>query len=331
VGATIQHIEIYLPEKVLTNEELALQLPGWDPVEIYEKVGIKQRHITAPGETALDLAQKVCEKLFENWGRPPVDFMMLCTQSPDHFLPSSSCLLQKRLNMPDSVGAFDFALGCSGFVYGLATAKGLIAGGLASTILLVTAETLSKHIHPKDKANRSLAGDAAAATIITRTDEENIQDFVLGTDGNEKDMIVPYGACRHPYDVNAEEYTDINGNVRSNNHYYMNGHEVFNFTMKKVPSLVSEVMARNNLTIDTVDYFIFHQANKFIIDHLRKMSKIPSEKFYLNMENTGNTSSCTIPIALKDALERKLIKKGDKVLLAGFGIGYSWAGTIITI
>jgi 3-oxoacyl-[acyl-carrier-protein] synthase-3 len=331
MGATIQHIEIHLPDKILTNEELATQLPGWDPEEIYQKVGIKQRHISGDHETALDMAQKVCEKLFLSYDKEQIDFILLCTQSPDHFLPTSACLLQKRLGMPDTVGALDFSLGCSGFVYGLATAKGLIAGGLASTVLLVTAETLSKHIHPRDKANRSLAGDAATACIIVKSDDDHIGEFVLGTEGNDKDMIVPNGACRHRYEVNPVEFTDKNGNIRTNNHYFMNGHEVFNFTMKKVPLLVNEVMAKNHLTLDTVDYFVFHQANKFIIDHLRKMSKIPSEKFYLNMENTGNTSSCTIPIALHDALGRKMIKKNDKVLLAGFGIGYSWAGTVITI
>ncbi len=331
MGATIQHITVFLPEQVLTNEDLALQLPGWHPEDIYQKVGIRQRHITGEHETALDMAQKVCEKLFESYDRQQVDFILLCTQSPDHFLPTSACLLQKRLGLSTSVGALDFALGCSGYVYGLATAKGLLAGGLASTVLLVTAETLSKHIHPRDKANRSLAGDAATASIITLSDDNHIGEFVLGTEGNDRDMIVPNGACRHPYEMNPAEYTDKNGNVRTDNHYFINGHEVFNFTMKKVPVLVKAVMAKNNLTMNTVDYFVFHQANKFIIDHLRKMSGIPSEKFYLNMENTGNTSSCTIPIALRDALDRHLIKKNDRVLLAGFGIGYSWAGTVITI
>lgn len=331
MGAKIEHIEVYLPEKVLTNDELAHILPGWDASEILEKVGIRQRHITGENETALDLAEKVCRQIFQKYDKSDFDFILMCTQSPDYFLPTSSCMLQKRLEIQDSVGAFDFGLGCSGFVYGLATSKGLIEGGLASTVLLITAETLSKHIHPRDRANRSLAGDAATASVIRRSDQDHIWDFILGTDGNEKDMIVPNGACRKPWELNPVEFTDKNGNVRTNNHYYMNGHEVFNFTMKKVPPLVRQTLKKNNLTMDQVDYFIFHQANKFIIEHLRNMSGIPHDKFYVNMENTGNTSSNTIPIAIRDALDHKLIKEGDKVLLAGFGIGYSWAGTVITI
>jgi len=331
MGCRIGPIETYLPEGVLTNEDLVSQLPGWEADDIYAKIGIRQRHVTAEDEMALDLAEKACLRLLEHVDRDSIDFLLLCTQSPDHFMPTSACLLQKRLGLRNETGALDFALGCSGFVYGLATAKGLIEGGLAENVLLVTAETMTKHIHPKDRANRSLAGDAATAVIITRSDDEAVLEFVLGTDGNESDMIVPNGASRNPWQENPEEITDSNGNVRTSNHYYMNGHEVFNFTMKKVPALVKEVLHRNGVALDEVDYFIFHQANKFIIEHLRKMSGIPAEKFYINMENTGNTSSNTIPIALKDALERELVKPGDRILLAGFGIGYSWAGTIIQL
>jgi 3-oxoacyl-[acyl-carrier-protein] synthase-3 len=279
----------------------------------------------------LDLGEQACRKLFQKYDPAQIDFLLLCTQSPDYFMPTSACLLQKRLGLKNGTGALDFALGCSGFVYGLATAKGLIEAGLADTVLLVTAETLTKHIHPKDRANRSLAGDASTATIIQRDPVNGVFEFVVGTDGNEIDMIVPNGASRHKYEAHPDEIVDNNGNIRTSNHYYMNGHEVFNFTMKKVPLLVREVLRKNETTMDNTEFFIFHQANKFIIEHLRKMSGIPEEKFYVNMEMTGNTSSNTIPIALRDSLDRSLIRKGDRVLLAGFGIGYSWAGTIIQI
>jgi len=331
MGCKIDDIEIFLPEKVLTNEELVHQLPGWEAGDIYDKIGIRQRHVTAEKETALDIGEQACRKLFANYDPGQVDFLMMCTQSPDHFMPTSACLLQKRLGLRSSTGALDFSLGCSGFVYGLATAKGMIEAGIADNVLLVTAETPTKHIHPRDRANRSLAGDAAAATIIRRHPSNQVFDFVVGTDGNETDMIVPNGGSRHPWEARPEEIIDKSGNVRTANNYFMNGHEVFNFTMKKVPLLVREILRKNGRSIKQIDYFIFHQANKFIIEHLRKMSGIPEEKFYINMEMTGNTSSCTIPIALRDATDRMLIKPGDQVLLAGFGIGYSWAGTIIEI
>lgn len=331
MGCKIGPIEVYLPENVLTNDMLAMELPGWDPEDIYAKIGIRQRHVAAEGETALDLGEKACRKLFSHHDPAGIDLLLFCTQSPDHFVPNCASLLHERLGLAARAGALDFALGCSGFVYGLATAKGLIEAGVAEKILLVNAETMTKHIYPGDRANRSLAGDAATAVIIAADPDHHILEFALGTDGNENDIVAPCGGMRRPWEQNPTEVTDASGNVRTSNHYYMNGHEVFNFTMKKVPILVREVLRRNNTSLAEVDFVIFHQANRFIIEHLRKMSSIPAEKFYINMEMTGNTSSCTIPIALKDSLDRGLVRQGDSILIAGFGIGYSWAGTIIKV
>jgi 3-oxoacyl-[acyl-carrier-protein] synthase III len=330
--AKINKIEYYLPEKILDNNHLANEFPGWNAQQIEEKVGIKERRIVAENETALDLAFKASEKVLKDFNKDDIDFIILCTQSPDYFLPTSACILQDKLNLSNNIGAFDFNLGCSGFVYGLALSKGLISIGAAKNILFVTAETYSKHIHPKDRSNRTIFGDGAAASIISTSEKENILNFELGTDGKGKNnLIVPNGGLRNKIESPPVEWIDDSGNFRSNNHLYMNGPEIFNFTIASVPDLVKNVLAKNNLTIEDVDYVIFHQANKYILDYLCKKIKIHAEKFYNNMLFTGNTVSSTIPIAIKDCLDNKIIKQGHKVMLVGFGVGYSWGATIITI
>ena len=332
MGVKIANIEYYLPEKVVTNDQLAEQFPDWSSEKIEKKVGIREKHIVKEDETALDLALKAAEKVLKNYNKEKIDFLLFCTQSPEYYLPSGACILQDRLGLNKNIGAFDYNLGCSGFVYGLALAKSLINSNIATNILLITSETYTKHIHPKDKSNRTIFGDAAAATLIEKSEEEHIGEFILGTDGGGyKNLIVPNGGLRNRYDPNAKQINDGSGSIRTDNTLYMNGPEIFNFTIKAVPKVVAETLVKNNITLDDLDYVIFHQANKYMNEYLRKKINIPKEKFYLNLLHTGNTVSATIPIAIKDALDNKLIKKEDKVLLVGFGVGYSWGGTIITI
>lgn len=328
----ISKIAFSVPANELSNEALHNIFPNFEPDKIEGKIGIKVRHVVSKNETALDLALEASEKVLEGYDRKTIDFLVLCTQSPDYYLPTSACILQDKLGLGTNAGAFDFNLGCSGYIYGLAICKGLISAGIASNILLVMSETYSKHINENDFANRSIFGDGAAATIIERTDEEHVLDFVLGTDGKGmNNLIIPNGGLRNKYDSNAELKTDESGNSRTDNDLYMNGPEIFNFTIKSIPSLISQVLDKNNMDFESVDYFIFHQANKYMLDYLRKKIKIPVEKFYSNMLNTGNTVSATIPIAIKDCLDNNIIKSGDKVLLCGFGVGYSYGATIIKI
>lgn len=330
MGAKISKIEYYLPEKILTNQELSDQFPDWTPEKIEEKIGVRERHIVYENETALDLAVKVSEKLLSNEDKNTIDFIILCTQSPDYFLPTSACILQYKLGLKKNIGAFDFNLGCSGYVYGLSIAKGLIYANVASKILLVTSETYSKFLNPNDKGNRTIFGDAASATIIEYSKENCIFDFILGTDGSGYDnLIVPNGGLRNKFDSNAQISSDIE--ARNDNHLFMNGPEIFNFTIQKVPKLVKEVLERNNLTIDEIDYCVFHQANKYMLDYLKKKIQIQDEKFYNNLLYTGNTVSSTIPIGIINLMEEKKIKKGDKILLVGFGVGLSWGATVIEI
>lgn len=332
MGVFINKIEYYLPETILTNDDLVKEFPEWDSGKIEEKIGIRQRHIVKNDETALDLAFEASQKIFKSFDKNNIDFILLCTQSPDYFLPSSACILQERLGLRNNIGALDFNLGCSGYVYGLALAKGLINNNIAKNVLLVTSETYSKHIHKLDIGNRTIFGDGAAATIVSKSENEQVHEFELGTDGNGKDnLILLNKGMRNPYNPDETDFKEESGVIRNNNYLYMNGPDIFNFTIEKIPKLINSVLEKNNLTIENTDYFIFHQANKYMLDYLRKKVKIPVEKFYQNMLLTGNTVSATIPIALKDALDKGLLKKDDKVALAGFGVGYSWGACLITI
>jgi 3-oxoacyl-[acyl-carrier-protein] synthase-3 len=332
MNSEVKKIEYVLPENVLTNEQLNQDFPEWNSHKIADKVGVKKRHIAAINETATDLAILAAEKLFKSIDRNNIDFLLYCTQSPDYILPTSACIIQDRLGLNRSIGALDFNLGCSGFIYGLSLSKGLIKAGIAKNVLLITSETYSKHIHKLDKGNRSIFGDGAAATLISQSEFEKIGNFEFGTDGKGFDnLIIKNGGARNKYQESSEDIIDDSGYVRNDNFLYMNGPEIFNFTIQAIPPLVEQTLKKNNLTIENINDIVFHQANKFMLDYLRKKLKVPEEKFYQNMLETGNTVSATIPIALKDCFENKIINEGDKVLLAGFGVGYSWGGTIIEI
>lgn len=328
--AFIKAISYYLPERVVTNEEIVADFPEWTVEKIAEKVGVHQRHVATKDESVTDLAVKTAEKLFsENKviNREDIDFILLCTQSPDYYLPSSACIIQDRLRIPTTCGAFDFNLGCSGYIYGLAVAKGLIAGGIAKNVLLLTAETYNKYLHPRDKGNRTIFGDAATATVISTDGFAEIGNFALGTNGaGAENLIVKTGGSRHPEKANDLSF-DENGNPHSSDHLYMNGSEIFTFTQKNVPVVVRQTLEKNGLSMDDINMFVFHQANSYMLNFLRKKIKIAPEKFFINMSEVGNTVSNSIPIALWDAM--KSDKLYGPVLICGFGVGYSWGGAIL--
>lgn len=332
MGTIISKVSVFFPEKIVSNEQLASEFCRWEPEKIENKLGIRERHIAANNETAGDLAFEAAQKVLENYLKEKIEMLILCTQSPDYFLPTTACILQDRLGLKTNIGAFDFNLGCSGFIYGLALAKSFIHTGIASTVLLVTSETYSKHINPKDLANRTIFGDAATASIIEKSDKEHIYDFILGTDGKGKNnLMVPNGCSRNAYNSEAVEISTDAGDIYTDNNLFMSGPEIFNFTIEAVPIAVEQCLNKNKLTLDEIDYVIFHQANKFMIEYLRKKIHISKDKFYSNMLHTGNTVSNTIPIAYADALENGMIVKGNKVLLCGFGVGYSWGAVVIEV
>ncbi len=329
MSAYIKAISYYTPNQILTNEDLVREFPEWTVEKVASKVGIHQRHIASVNETAGDMALLAAEKLFAEHKieRNDVDFVLLCTQSPDYFLPSTACVLQDKLGLRQDIGAFDFNLGCSGFVYGLSVAKGLIAAGIAKNVLLITSETYTKYLHPKDKGNRTIFGDAASATIISTTGYAEIGDFVLGTDGaGYEQLIVRTGAKRAPKKMNDLHYDD-NGNPISSDYLFMNGPDIFTFTIERVPKMIQDLLNKSNLTKEDITLFVPHQANFYILEFLRKKMKIEKEKFYINLSEFGNTVSSTIPIALYDASKNNKLR--GNIVLAGFGVGLSWAGVIL--
>lgn len=332
------YISYYLPENKLTNEvlEAVYANPSWTASKIYRKTGIKFRHI-ADDELVSDMAIKAAQNLFAEYGVSPqqVDFVLLCTQSPDYFLPTTACIVQERLGIPTSAGVMDYNLGCSGYIYGLAVAKGLLCAGVAKNLLLITSETYTKHIHPLDRSTRTVFGDGASATFLTPDDISGIGEFVLGTDGKgASNLIIPAGGMAQPKTAETSiEKEDQSGNVRNEENLYMNGPEIYAFTLRTVPDLISETLAKNSLTIEQIDYVVLHQANKLVLTSLRDKLDIPDEKFCIDVEELGNTVSSTIPIAIKRAMARvpEKFKPGSKILIAGFGVGYSWGGTVITV
>jgi 3-oxoacyl-[acyl-carrier-protein] synthase-3 len=332
--AKITAIEYVLPTNTLSNEDLAREFPEWDVDKIFGKTGINKRQIVSVDECASDLAFQACEKLLNavEFDRSEIDFIILCTQSPDYLLPSTACVLQDRLGLPTNCGAFDYNQGCSGFIYGLGLAKGLIETGQARNVVLVTAETYSKYIHPADKSVRTLFGDAAAATLIQASEGgPYIERFRYGTDGSgAKNLIVPIGGARHPAALNKDPaiYSDDSGNARTDANLYMNGSAIFEFSMTRIPQLFAS-MFDDDFTLKDVDLFAFHQANKFMLDSLRRRIKLPVEKFISEFQHCGNTVSSSIPIALKVSQEKGILTDGKTVVGIGFGVGYSWAGCVI--
>ena len=327
--ARIRAIEYYLPGRTLTNHALEQTFPELTADRIFAKTGIATRHIASSDECASDLAEKAANRLFDSGAcsRNDIDALVLCTQSPDYILPTTACLLQTRLGLPTTVAAFDFNLGCSGFIYGLGIAKGMIETGQAKNVLLIMAETYSKHIHPADRSVVTLFGDAAAATLVSADEtltEPPIGPFVYGTDGRGAEhLIVLAGGQRKP--AAAAKAGDKPGPQNLS----MNGPAVFNFTLETVPACVEQLCQRAGITLADVDLFVFHQANAYMLEHLRQKMGIPVEKFALCIQDCGNTVSATIPIALHDALKKGRLRSGMQVMLVGFGVGLSWGAVMV--
>lgn len=297
----------------VTNTDIVRDFPDWSEKKISVKIGIDKRFV-AEDETASDLAFKAANKLFEEKGvtKQSVDALILCTQSPDYFLPTTACLLQERLGLRTDIMAFDYNLGCSGFVYGLGIAKSLIVAGLVKNVLLLTAEKYNRYIDKTDRGNRSLFSDAATATFISS--EKGVFKIgtpVYGTDGSGAgNLIVRGGGGKFP----EEKATNL----------FMDGPAIFNFTLEAVPPLVNETLKKNQIEFEEVNQFIFHQANKHMLKFIREAIHIPEEKFYMCLQNYGNTVSSTIPICLDHFIHEGKVQEGGKYLLAGFGVGYSW-------
>ena len=343
-SAQIVSIAYYLPEQKLGNKVLAELFSGWTEEKIARKLGIVERPIAAPQETSVDMAVIAAEKLLDKGVCEPedIDYILLCTQSPDYMLPTSACIVHERLGLPKSCGALDFNLGCSGFVYGLSLAKGLVESGMAQNLLLLTSETYSKYINPLDRGSRPLFGDGAAATLIRAVEAPESADrqkdpligpFVFGSDGSGADLlIVPAGGHRHP--ATADDYVerpDGKGSVRSRAQLSMHGPGIFAFAIDRVPTTVRELLAKSGKTKEEIGCYVFHQANKYMLDKLREICEIDSAKYFNEISYRGNTVSSSIPIAMVDAFECGMLKPEESVMLVGFGVGLSWAATLVVL
>ncbi len=329
--AFIKAIEYHLPEMILDNEQIAKEFPEWTADKIEKKLGIKQRHITADGETASDLAVGAANKLFENHqiDRSTIDYLIFVTQSADYHLPTTACLIQTRLGLSNHITAIDVNLGCSGFVTGLSLAKAVIVSGQAKNVLLLTAETYSKYMHERDKSNRTIFGDGSAATLVSTEGIAEVGEFVIGTDGNgAENLIVKTGCARQMKPLNDLKFDDY-GNPRSSDNLYMDGPAILNYSLDSIPQLVADVLEKNHVTMDDIGLHVYHQANSFLANLERRKLKIPKEKYFVFIENVGNTVSSTIPIGLCEALKQGQIQKGTKVLSVAQGLGYTWGGMVL--
>ncbi|MEM9828435.1 MAG: ketoacyl-ACP synthase III [Planctomycetota bacterium] len=324
--AALGMIATHLPERVETNAELQKQFPRWDLPLIEEKTGIHQRHIAAENETASDLAVAACEKLFAQPGvdRDATDFLLLCTQTPDYPLPTTSCLIQDRLGLPTRCGALDFNLGCSGYVYGLALADGLFRSGAAKQIVLVTAETYSKYIDADDRSLRTIFGDAAAATLLTAGTRPTLGGFQFGSDGSGGDMLlVGDGGARCAADAMKPRHRK-----RWNSRLYMDGPSLINFTVEAIPRLIREILDKNHLRDDDIGHYLMHQATFKMLDQLRSRMGVEPSRVPIDMADVGNTVSCTLPILIDRLRSRGELDESRSNLLVGFGVGLSWAGCV---
>jgi 3-oxoacyl-[acyl-carrier-protein] synthase-3 len=324
VFAAIRAVEYHLPDGAVTNEDLAAAFPDWSVEKIAAKTGIARRPVAAAGERASDLAAAAARKLFDSGACRPdeVDFLLLCTQSPDQPLPTTACVLQDRLGLPTTAGALDFNLGCSGYVYGLSLADGLIRSGAAKRVLLLTAETYSKYIHPTDRSLRTIFGDGAAATLVESAPEPSLSAFQFGTDGSGADtLLVCKGGARPPEDAIKPRHRQ-----RWESSLYMDGPSLITFTVAAVPLLIENILAAAKLADKDVDLYLFHQATRKMLDQLRERMGISEERLPMVLENCGNTVSATIPILIHTLRSEGQLKCGMHNMLVGFGVGWSWAG-----
>lgn len=323
--AYIKNIEYYLPTQVKENQNERLR----------QKTGIERRHIAAVDETASDMAAKAAEKLFEAVSREFVDYLIFCTQSPDYYLPTTACILQDRLGLSNHCGALDYNHGCTGYIYGLGLAKGLIESGQAKNVLLLTAETYSKYINPEDQAVLALFGDGATATLIVGRESETdgIYGFEYGTDGaGFQNLIVPVGGMRLRYqDTELKTTTDKYGNIRTNRNLFMDGGAIMDFALDVVPAALENILSRNYLTRKDIDYYVFHQANHSMLRSLQKLCRLGKLPYWNDIKDYGNTVSSSIPIALADMMRQTDFSKLHRVLLIGFGVGLSWGGCIVDL
>lgn len=318
----IRSIAYHLPERVVTNDDLVKLYPHWNAETLFRKTGIRQRHVVADGETSLDLAEVAASKLFAETGvcSADVDALLFCTQTADYFSPASACVLHDRLRLSQHCAAFDINLGCSGFPYGLWLARSLVESGSAKVVLLLNADTLSQECRKGDQVTVPIFGDGAGATLICHSSESALAELgptLTGTDGRGwRHLKIEGGGSRCPALPRGIE---------------MNGAEVFSFTLTAVEAAINQHLCSVGKNLEDVNCLLLHQANGFILETLRRRMNLPPARCPIDIAETGNTASASLPVLFRRCLDRKELRSGDHVVLAGFGVGYSWGVTSLQL
>lgn len=332
--AKIAAIAYALPRTKVSNADLHEAHPNWDFERLEPRTGVSSRHIAAADETALDFAVAAAEDLIYRGeaSRDTIDAVLFCTQTPDFIMPPNACLMHDRLKLPRTVLAFDFSLACSGYVYGLRLARDLIGGG-ARTVLLATADTYSRLIHPDDRATSCLFGDGGAVSVIEAGGGSGIVDVRCGTSGQQyRRFMVPAGGARRPRsEETAILEIDHSGNGRTAEHISMDGMGVLSFFNTLVPEEVKQILADNHLGHQDIDFYVFHQASRLALHSIKRALRLPDEKVIEAFSDVGNLVSASIPVTLKRAMDDGRIRAGHLVLLCGFGVGLSWGTALVRI
>ncbi|MDR3255877.1 MAG: ketoacyl-ACP synthase III [Synergistaceae bacterium] len=332
----IVDIAYYLPERLVTNEELSLGYPGWNYKRFASVVGVSTRYIEDDAVPTSEMSARAANNLFGQGrtSKDGIDFIVQIVQTGDYIIPPTACILQEKLGLPTSCGAFDVNLGCSGYVYGLAMAKAFVASGIAQKVLIVTAEKNCFWTHHDDVGAHFLMSDAATATVVSNENAAiAIGEFDLGTDGSGAgNVIIPAGGTAMPYSERTKEpYTDAFGETRYPEYAYMNGTEVYNFTTLVGPESIKRACEKNEIRMDDVAFFISHQASKAVIKNVQLKVGADSSRWPSNLERVGNTGGSSIPLLLAEILRDKKPSAGAKIVLSGFGAGLSWASVVLSV
>lgn len=310
----------YIPSKVVTNDMLS-QIVDTNDEWITSRTGIKQRHITT-GENTSDIASKAALNALANANIDAldIDLIIVATCTPDMFTPATACIVQKNIGAKNAF-AFDLSAACSGFIYGINVAKSMMKQNNIKKSLVIGAETLSKALDWKDRSTCVLFGDGAGAAVLFLDEDEGIIDVICNSKGSKwENLTIGAKDIDNPY---VDEVTIFNPYLQ------MNGGEIFKFATVTMVKLIKEILKQNNLTLDDIDYIVPHQANERIIQFAAKKLDISMDKFYININEYGNTSAASIPIAISEMEEKSLLKKGDKIIAVGFGAGLTSGACLI--
>jgi len=329
----ISYMSGAVPKNTIVNREYTEHFPQDAVNEIVDKTGVEQRRFAVEDQTASDLCFAAAEKMIADYqiDKSEIDILLFVSQTPDYRMPATSVTLQHRLGLAKSTAAFDISLGCSGFVYGLSVAYAYANMPGIRKVLLLDGETRSRVYHPKDRKTGFIFGDAGVAALIEKQPNLGKSYFSLNSDGSKSDLIkIDAGGYRKPSSEDSvkEKVVDQHGNIRTDEHGYMNGADVFNFVLREIPKNIKKTLATAEITAEDCDYVVCHQANKFMNDYLAKKLKLDQSKVPSTIEKYGNTSSVSIPITIVDQLKDKL-DGNKKLLLSGFGVGMSWATAVI--